>query len=187
MIKYFYYIPLGVQPSLLAKSQTSQHLLLAWDPTFTFTSLQDNRFRMVCRFFSSKSMDCRVSNYLFWGVILPGSNHMKVASPLVWAVATCVVDPSYQSRHGPGLGSWVHVHVQGSLKKEQHLALENFVPQNGMILTNTTVKSSSTSIKSFKIWKKTFNFLYSEPWYCDGWNPVPENKEKTTDYCTGRH
>ena len=66
-----------------------------------------------------------------FGVMLPGSNHMKVASPLVWAVATCVVDPSYQSRHGPGLGSWVHVHVQvqGSSKKEQHLPLENFVPQ----------------------------------------------------------
>lgn len=51
------------------------------------------------------------------GMMLPGSNHMKVASPLVWAVAACVVDPSYQSRHGPGLGSWVHVHVQGSSKK----------------------------------------------------------------------
>lgn len=56
-----------------------------------------------------------------------------------------------------------------------------------MILTNATVKSSATSIKSSKIWKKcfkldSFNFLYSEPWYCYGWNPVPENKVKTWLY-----
>lgn len=166
-------------------------------PPFTFTSLQDNSVQGgFPRFFSSKSMEIVGSLIMkrtfllklpLLGVMLPGSNHMKVASPLVWAVAACVVDPSYQSRHGPGLGSWVHVHVQGSSKKEQHLALENFVPENGMILTNATVKSSATSIKSSKIWKKcfkldSFNFLYSEPWYCDGWNPVPENKVKTWLY-----